>query len=363
MQQPVLSLKDNLFDESNAEDLGLEMPLGLETATIYSASDSTDKYCNGAVAIAFKERLYCMWQSSEKDEDSHDTRVMYSFSNDGKVWTNPDILAASPDNGYCTSGGWWKYRDTLVAYINEWSYNESPRFCKVKYMLSTDGINWSSPKFVRWLNGDEMIGAFEQDPHQIESGRIINALHVSPGLHLSPIFTDDQYGISGWEKGEMNNMDYTGEVTRELEPSSYVRKDGALLMVFRDQNSSFCKLASVSLDEGRSWSTPVITVMPDSRSKQSAGNLPDGTAYFVSNPVNAKMRYPLVLTLSDDGSLFNKAFVLRKASELPSLKYDGKYKREGYHYPKSMVYNDCLYISYITNKEKVEITKVPLRGL
>ncbi|MCU4164946.1 exo-alpha-sialidase [Carboxylicivirga caseinilyticus] len=363
MKQPVLSVKNNLFDQSNAEDLGLEMPLGLETATIYSASDSTDKYCNGAVAIAFKDRIYCMWQSSEQDEDSHDTRVVYSYSDDGKIWTNPGILAASPDSGYCTSGGWWQYGDTLVAYINEWTYEESPRYCRVKYMLSTDGINWSGKKTVRWLHGEEMIGAFEQDPHQIASGRIINAVHVSPGLHLSPIFTDDPSGISGWQQGQMNNMEYKGDVTRELEPSSYLRKDGALVMVFRDQKSSFCKLASVSLDEGRSWSTPVITDMPDSRSKQSAGNLSDGTAYFVSNPVNSKMRYPLVLTLSDDGKIFNKAYVLRKSSELPSLKYDGKYKREGYHYPKSMVYNDCLYIAYTTNKEKVEITKVSLKGL
>ncbi|MEV4012483.1 exo-alpha-sialidase [Nonomuraea angiospora] len=56
-------------------------------------------------------------------------------------------------------------------------------------------------------------------------------------------------------------------------------------MVFRDQGGgTLRKLAAVSTDDGATWSKSVETNVPDSRSKQSAGNLPDGTAYLVSNP-------------------------------------------------------------------------------
>nr|WP_321451768.1 exo-alpha-sialidase [uncultured Carboxylicivirga sp.] len=363
LPQPNLSVEENLFDQSQTDDLGLPEPTEAETFTIYAATDTTDKYVNGAVMTSFKGKLFCMWQSSPKDEDSNDTWVAYSISSDGRDWIQPKVLQSSPDDAYCTSGGWWVKGDTIVAFINEWSYEESPRYCKVKYKLSTNGDSWSDLKPVIWADGSEMIGAFEQDPHSLASGRIINAVHLSPGLHVTPVFTDDVYAISGWQKGDMINMEYSGDVTREIEPSTYQRKDGALVMVFRDQQSSFCKLASVSLDEGRSWSTPVITNMPDARTKQSAGNLPDGSAYFVGNPLNNKSRMPLVVTLSRDGRFFDKAFVLRTANDCPVMNYDGKYKRQGYHYPKSMVADGFLYTSYTTNKERVEYTKVPFQRL
>ncbi|MBS2100116.1 exo-alpha-sialidase [Carboxylicivirga linearis] len=363
LPQTHFTVKEGLFDQEQTNDLGLPEVIEAETFTIYTATDSTDKYVNGAVMTSFKGKLYCMWQSSEKDEDSTDTWVAYSSSNDGINWETPKVFETSPENAYCTSGGWWVKGDTIIAFINEWSYDESPRFCKVKYRMSTDGVLWSDKESVTWADGSEMIGAFEQDPHQITSGRIINAVHISPGLHVTPVFTDDAYAISGWQKGDMINMEYSGDVTREIEPSTYQRKDGASVMVFRDQKSSFCKLASVSLDEGRSWSEPMLTNMPDARTKQSAGNLPDGSAYFVGNPLTNKSRMPLVLTLSEDGHVFNKAFVLRKASDLPQLKYEGKYKRQGYHYPKSMVADGFLYTSYTTNKERVECTRIPLHTL
>ena len=103
--------------------------------------------------------------------------------------------------------------------------------------------------------------------------------------------------------------------------------------------------------------------MPDSRSKQSAGNLPDGTAYQINNPRDCKERFPLVITLSDDGILFDRAFLLRSGNDLQKLRFPGKYKRVGFSYPKSVIWNDYLYIGYATNKEDVEITRVPIKNL
>jgi hypothetical protein len=70
---------------------------------------------------------------------------------------------------------------------------------------------------------------------------------------------------------------------------------------------------------------PTVTAMTDSRVKQSAGKLPDGTAY--------------------------------------ARRYEGLYKRPGFHYPKCVVCGDFLYVAYATNKEDVELTRIPLASL
>ena len=93
------------------------------------------------------------------------------------------------------------------------------------------------------------------------------------------------------------------------------------------------------------------------------GIFPMATAYFAGNPVNNKTPHSTVLTLSKDGNVFDTAYLLRSNDEMPQLRYEGSAKRAGYHYPKSMVYNDYLYVAYATNKEDVQYTRVPLSSI
>jgi hypothetical protein len=361
---PPFSVAAGLFDQARADDLGLDTAEGTETVTVFSPSDTTDHYGNGVFMTGFKGWLYCQWQSSSDDEDSPDTWVAYSRSRDGTDWTAPMILAPGLDEGYRSSGGWWVAGDTLVAYINVWPSSVTPRGGYTEYLTSIDGIQWSEPKSLPMADGAPLEGIFEQDPHALPDGRIIGAAHFQPGLLVAPIYTDDPSGVRGWTRAHLPNLDYSGANTREMEPSWFLRSDGAVVMVFRDQNSTFCRLASVSFDRGENWSTPVLTDMPDSRSKQSAGNLPDGTAFQVGNPVDSKVRIPLVVSVSKEGQLFDKAFVLRRGgNNLQAQRYTGTSKTIGYSYPKSMVWEGRLYVSYATNKEDVEYTSVPLTSL
>jgi hypothetical protein len=45
------------------------------------------------------------------------------------------------------------------------------------------------------------------------------------------------------------------------------------------------------------------------------------------------------------------------------MRFKGTYKRVGYSYPKSVIWGDYLYISYATNKEDVELTRIPIASL
>ncbi len=356
--------KSILFDQTKPDNLGLSTASGTETFKVFSPSSQTDHFSNGVVLIGFKGSLYCQWQSSKTDEDAPETRVVYSRSTDGTTWASPMTLVAPGDTGYHTTGGWWVNGDTLIAYINMWPSSLAVKGGYTQYMTSTDGLTWSTPKNLPMKDGNSLKGIFEQDPHQLPSGRIVGAAHFQPGLIVCPIYTDDPSGIRGWTKATYTNLSVSSTNSQEMEPSLFYRADNAVVMVFRDQNSSFKKLASVSLNNGSSWSKPVLTDMPDSRSKQSAGNLPDGTAFQVSNPVENKTRIPLVVSLSKDGQIFDKAFVLRKGgSDLQPQRYTGKAKTLGYNYPKSMIWKDHLYIAYSVNKEDVEYTRVPLSSL
>ena len=264
---PPFTVLSSIFDQTETDSLGLTTAEGTETITIFAPVDTTNKFSNGVVMVAFKDTLYCMWQSSAQDEDAADTWVAYSKSTDGINWSTPMVLAESIADGYCSSGGWWVNGDTLVGYINVWPNVLTDRGGYTSYVSSTDGSNWSEMQPVLMVNGDTLMGIFEQDPHALPDGRIINAAHFQPGLLLSPIFTDDTSGVRGWVKASMTNLPYYSAITREIEPSWYLRDDDTLVMVFRDQNSTYYKLASVSGDRGETWTTPILTNMPDSRSK------------------------------------------------------------------------------------------------
>jgi hypothetical protein len=213
-------------------------------------------------------------------------------------------------------------------------------------------------------DGKTLTGIFEQDPHALPDGRIINAAHFQKGLIINPIYTDDPSGIRGWVKASFSNLSGSGNLSRGIEPSWFRRKDGAVVMVFRDQKGTFRRLASVSMDRGETWAKSVLTDMPDSRSKQCAGNLPDGTAFQVGNPVERKLRIPLAISLSKDGNVFDTAFILRRGgNDRQKQRYKGKHKGEGYSYPKAVVWKEHLYVSYATNKEDAQCSRIPLSSL
>lgn len=62
---------------------------------------------------------------------------------------------------------------------------------------------------------------------------------------------------------------------------------------------------------GDTWTKPELTELTDGRSKQCAGNLPDGRIYVIGNPIPAKDRTTLAIQWSDDGRTFSAPIPLR----------------------------------------------------
>lgn len=329
-----------------------------QTYVIHSPSENDDHYINNVVMTRFKGRFYCMWQSSAKDEDSSDTHVMYSTSRSGKTWSHPQILAHATDTSFASPGGWMVHDGELTAFIN--IFRDIKTGGTAHYMTSDDGMSWSGMMRVLMDGGCPMDGIMEQDPHIIDGGRIVGAAHFRPGLKARPIYTDDPTGHGGWKVGAIE-MEDRGTQSRGIEPSLFIRLDGTIVMLFRDQASSFRKLAAESKDRGETWTTPYMTELIDSRSKQCAGNLPDGRAFIVGNPATSKDRTTLAVNFSNDGQEFGNMVILRSPDDLSIQKYKGRYKTLGYSYPKAVLHRRWLYVTYSENKEKAMVTRLRIR--
>ncbi|MBR1538097.1 MAG: exo-alpha-sialidase [Bacteroidales bacterium] len=335
----------------------------IRTMTVYEPSAEGEHYGNNAVLTYFKGAFYCMWQSSATDEDAPDTHLVYSRSRDGRHWPAPETLVPCTDSTFASSGGWATCGDTLVAFVN--LLTEMQAGGTAHWLVTTDGRHWSEPSPVRMADGKPMEGILEQDPHLVAGSgpgagsRLVGAAHFRPGLKARPIYTDDLSGRSGWHIGTIEMEDH-GTQSRGIEPSLYRRPDGAVVMLFRDQASTFRKLASVSTDRGETWTTPELTELTDGRSKQCAGNLPDGRIYVIGNPVPAKDRTTLAIQWSDDGRSFTDPIPLRTPQDLPPRRYEGKYKTPGYSYPKAFLHGRHLYVSYSENKERIVITRIKI---
>jgi hypothetical protein len=358
---PPITVEADLFDQTDRQTLGLTAASGTETFTIYAPTSDTNTFNNHPQIMPFKGRLYATWQGTPKNEDSDDSFALVSHSDDGRTWSEPEIIAPPiPGEHYHASGGIWSDGQTLVNYVIKLGKGHKPGTLKSTWVrTTTDGENWSEL--------EELIpdATLSESPRQLPSGRLIVTAHGPTDewpMNIARVFyTDSPDGLTGWTEGELAQIPARNR-GRHLEPSWFRRPgDGSLVMVSRDMDRTFRLLAAESFDDGESWSLPVLSDMPDSSSMQCAGNLPDGTAVMVNNPVSEGRRIPLAVTLSDDGHHFDRAFLVRGTPQ--PRRFEGAFKDPGYSYPGMVVWNDALWVTYATNKEDIEVTRIPLASL
>ncbi len=368
---PELVMAEGLFDWSPTR--GVEQAAGTETFTIFHAEDNTNKYANHPQITWFKGYYYVNWKSTPRDENSGESVTWISRSADGINWSAPvEPLPNLP--GPYSGGGWWTNGDSLACmmlYQNPLQPG-SPKGTIAS--ITTDGQNWSQPLT---LFPDTIASA---GPQLLSNGRMVFEGHgfvdfLGDGnkdtMATRIWYTDSPNNILGpWIEADLplypGRRDvgtyYEGYGT---EPSIYERPDGTLVMAMRHaegpEDRTYRIWVSVSHDNGETWTEPYITNFPDSSNMQLAGNLPDGTAYIVNTPNLSLDRIPMTISLSDDGVLFDRAYLVRGVP--PEQRYDGESKTLGYSYPGSVIHDGYLWISYATNKEDVEVTRIPLSSL
>lgn len=353
----LLTVTPDLFDQAQPMTLGLGLHPSVETFAVYQPQVGDNRFNNHPQLMPFRGHLYATWQGTPQNEDSDDSFAMVSRSVDGKTWEKPTVIAP-PIAGehYHASGGLWSDGEVLVNYVIKLGKGHKPGTLKSTWVrTTTDGETWTPLV--------ELIpdATLSENPRRLPGGRLIVTAHgptEATPMNITRIFyTDRADGLGGWSESYLPHIPSKNR-GRGLEPSWYRRADGSLVMVFRDMDRTFELLAAESVDRGETWSMPTAVAFPDSCSMQCAGNLPDGTAFMVNNPVDEGRRIPLTVTLSDDGRHFDRTFLLR--GEPQERRFEGAYKDRGYSYPGAVVWGDHLYVTYATNKEDIELTRIPL---
>jgi hypothetical protein len=342
----------------------------VDHSVIFAPTEHDWKYSHHQSVTVFNHRLYAIWSSSERDEDSPGQRVMYSYLED-TGWVRPRILF-QPDieaDGrlrVLTAGGFNEHDGTLVAYAGDYSVDR--KSTRLLARTTQDGKTWTE---VRDLH---VPVCPNHGPQRTSNGRLIIA-----GNTAFP-YTDDPAGLTGWKMSGIypaaaeNFQDNPGtfwEVAKDLHLSNlcegafYQTDDGILHMLLRSTGStwpppSFHLWESRSADQGETWDKPRETDFTNTDSKFHFGRLPDGRYYCVGNPVRAG-RNPLVLSLSRDGVHFDEHYLL--GDERYKRRFDGGAKGGDYSYPHSMVYDGRLYVIVARQKEEEDLISVALSDL
>ncbi len=358
--EPLIEAVEGLFDQDQPATLGLGVAVG-ENVTLYRASAAGYKFCHHANIGVFKNRLYAMWSNGIEHEDHNGQRILYATSEDGIDWSEPGTLAPDPDGlegtAKCVATGFRGSGEVLIAYYTVVNGDPGSTSFSLYARSSKNGVAWSEAQEV-------VTGSFLEAPRALQSGDLL--LNGQSDLKQPRLlYSQESDGIRGWQEGSL-------PVTADLrypEPTWFQRRDGTVVMLFRSENSNPWLYASISTDDGRTWTPATQTNFADATARSFAGNLPDGSAFIINNPNQSPgsvydfigRRIPLTISLSRDGTTFDRAFLVR--GEDTTMRFPGENKLPGWQYPGATVFGDHVYVVYSINKEDVGLTRIRITDL
>jgi hypothetical protein len=143
------------------------------------------------------------------------------------------------------------------------------------------------------------------------------------------------------------------------EATWYQARDGLVAMFWRDESQSCRLYVNFSVDGGRTWTSPVLSDIPNSMQRVYAGTLPDGRAYLI-NDAHPRLldRRQLTIALSKDGRVFDRIWML--VDDPTRQRHPGLLKAHGWQYPCALAHGGRLLVAYSVNKEDIECGVVDL---
>ncbi|MCP4643704.1 MAG: hypothetical protein GY851_24875 [bacterium] len=356
-----------LFDTSDTASLGLGTIPAEHTEIYHATEESGFRFSHHPGLAAFKGTLYCSWSNAPRHEDRPGQRVLYASSRDGRIWSPPRTLAVPDhDRDSLVAAGFYVAGDALVAYYTARHDYPIHNLHNPKNALhartSSDGEGWSEPRKVA-------TGFFIEAPRRLPNGRLLLAgEHAGEQwktnqARMRLLYSDETDGITGWNEAHIDPHRVQPNGTKVFgytEPCPFVRKDGAVVATFR--NGSGYLYASLSRDNGATWSVPQQTNFPDTCARASTGHLPDGSVFLINNPGPRLWdRSKLTIALSDDGVTFDRVWIIR--SEPTTQRFTGADKLDGWQYPHATVWQNHLYVAYSVNKEDIVVTRIAMDDL
>lgn len=338
---------------------------GMKRSRVYTGYRQNGSFNHHSQITKFKDRYYFAWSNGIVDEEAAGQRVLISSSNDCYHWSKPVSVAGDKD-------------DPLVAYNSIALHAEEDKLYIVtmKEECTKDAavpgmrrIDPASQAVYVYASADgekfERVFQFSDNLKWIfEAPRL-----TADGHMMCVAAMKDGAAILRWPGADICEHPEIIEVPQPFgahfpygEGSWYQTDDGTIVVYWRDEGFS-CRLwVNYSTDNGKTFSEPVISDIPDSMSRVYVGKLDDGRYFLCNNAFPDLLnRMHLMLMLSDDGYTFNKVYILE--NDPTSQRYIGLLKENGYQYPCCLPDGDKLRVGYSVNKEDIECGTVELTNL
>lgn len=157
-----------------------------------------------------------------------------------------------------------------------------------------------------------------------------------------------------WQEYIMKDSNYL------VQPSIIrpVMNDSSLTAYFRDKRSSHVYCAT-SRDDGRSWTPPDTTSLPNNDAAIQATVLHSGNVAIVYNPTTSA-RNPISISLSEDhGKTWQYTRPLDYVHEEEEGEEDDKASSVEFSYPSILQSSDGkIHISYTYNRDTIKYTRL-----
>jgi len=317
----------------------------------------------------WKGLLYAVWDMALVHEDRPPFHVVYSTSSDGFHWSAP--------KDFFPFGQAWNQRfyfyhasnGRMLAFV----CGPNPENGKRKILEAKKRI-----LLVREIKADHRLGEVYTLVHPVSTLPPIYTQSTDAGFvaacreayNNKPLLEQQDFGVyldnrrmkwhdaKNWPSGNKQVDDY--DFGKGF--CFFHRGDGALV--------GLCKMgfATLSTDEGNTWSLPVIPegLMAGS-GKVWAQKTPDDRYAMVFVP-QRKHRWPMAVTTSDDGITFANMRTVH--GEVPRVRYGKEEgKNMGPQYPRGVTEwggdapgldKNSIWVIYGMNQEDIWISRIPI---
>jgi len=371
---------------------GYEIASSVETHPIYLAQPADGAYHHHPLLFHHDGVFYAVFSECRTGEDGPGQRVRIATSVNGKNWTKPSVVLDNIDD-YSLD---WKEsgrmstpvalfevddRVWLISDITDVvGFTNKPGSTKVVSKTRKSGLQririflgYFASEILRDGAVGEQMWVMEKAPEPVERSAFIRypTLYEAADADFRESFlrklASHETRVGPVER--LKNTRIAQDGHRLAEHTIFQRPDRQWIQLARDTSYSHRLYFSQSSD-GKSFSVPVQTGIPDSPSKTIAGSLPDGRNFiignFVHNPETDSIkkhykRYPLVIALSSDGKKFDRAYAIRAEPTEPRFEVGGS--SDGYQYPDVAILGDTMWVIYSENKQDIYVSKLPWKEL
>ncbi|WP_419999030.1 sialidase family protein [Streptomyces boninensis] len=292
--------------------------------------------------------LLCTWFNGP-DEGDRETNVVVSRLARGDTrWSKPELLACDPErseqNPVLAQDG-----DGTVWLFHPSNTPHDQTTARLVVRTSADrGRTWTPPRTL--LEGP---GIFVRNPPLVLDGGawLLPAYLCRRGAERSIALISEDGGAT-WQEHDVPDGDHQVQMT-------VARRDGdGLLALFRSRAADRIH-ASESYDEGRTWTAPRKTALPNNNSAVQMIRLESGALALVYNDASLErdqfrwvgegagrrkkaVRTPLTVALSNDGG---RTWPYRRDVQVADAEYQEN--QLGYSYPSILQTRDGrLHVAY-----------------